>query len=150
MIAQLCEDDAVTVESFFAKVGDNLRAGKIRLVFVADTVPDHLRRIVEFLNEQMNPAEVLAVPMMPSPSGTRSSRSWINSPPRRSLRAPPDPENVRPQGPGIEGAAFLAAVAALTAATVAASGSNLCTARKASDFSDSLSWFRGLNTKYRI
>ena len=54
MIAQLCEDDAVTVESFFAKVGDNLRAGKIRMVFVADTVPDHLRRIVEFLNEQMN------------------------------------------------------------------------------------------------
>ncbi|MFI7453799.1 hypothetical protein ACIBQX_40355 [Nonomuraea sp. NPDC049714] len=61
MIAQLCEDDAVTVETFFAKVGDNLRAGKIRMVFVADAVPDHLRRIVEFLNEQMNPAEVLAV-----------------------------------------------------------------------------------------
>ena len=39
MIAQLCEDDAVTLESFFAKVGDNLRAGKIRMVFVADTVP---------------------------------------------------------------------------------------------------------------
>ncbi|MGP4102507.1 hypothetical protein [Nonomuraea sp. KM90] len=61
MVAQLCEDDTVTVESFFAKVGDNLRAGKIRLVFVADAIPDDLRRIVEFLNEQMNPAEVLAV-----------------------------------------------------------------------------------------
>ncbi|MEU7911650.1 sigma factor [Microbispora bryophytorum] len=41
-------------ETFFAKVGDNLRAGKIRMVFVADAIPDDLRRIVEFLNEQMN------------------------------------------------------------------------------------------------
>ncbi|MGV9387160.1 hypothetical protein ACWDRB_66085 [Nonomuraea sp. NPDC003707] len=61
MVVQLCGDDTVTVEAFFAKVGDNLRAGKIRMVFVADAVPDDLRRIVEFLNEQMNPAEVLAV-----------------------------------------------------------------------------------------
>lgn len=31
------------------------------MVFVADAVPDELMRIVEFLNEQMNPAEVFAV-----------------------------------------------------------------------------------------
>ncbi len=31
------------------------------MIFVADVIPSELRRIVEFLNEQMNPAEVLAV-----------------------------------------------------------------------------------------
>lgn len=42
-------------------VETNLRAGKIRLVFAADQIPPELRRVVEFLNEQMNPAEVIAV-----------------------------------------------------------------------------------------
>lgn len=40
---------------------ENLRAGRVRLVFVADLIPDELRRIVEFLNTQMTPAEVFAV-----------------------------------------------------------------------------------------
>lgn len=31
------------------------------MVFVADTIPTELRRIVEFLNEQIDPAEILAV-----------------------------------------------------------------------------------------
>ena len=39
----------------------NLQAGKVRLIFVADEILPELRRIVEFLNRQMNPAEVLAV-----------------------------------------------------------------------------------------
>jgi len=30
----------------------NLRAGVLRLVFVADHIPDTLRRIIEFLNQQ--------------------------------------------------------------------------------------------------
>lgn len=48
-------------EEFWQRVKTNLQAGKIRLVFVADIIPSGLRRIVEFLNEQMDPAEVLAV-----------------------------------------------------------------------------------------
>ena len=39
----------------------NLQAGKIRLVFVADIISPELRRIVEFLNKQMSPAEVIAL-----------------------------------------------------------------------------------------
>jgi hypothetical protein len=39
----------------------NLRSGRIRMVFVADHVPKELVRIVEFMNEQMRPAEVLAI-----------------------------------------------------------------------------------------
>ena len=48
-------------EDFWAGVGANLQAGRIRLLFVADRIPPELRRVVEFLNRQMQPAEVLAV-----------------------------------------------------------------------------------------
>jgi hypothetical protein len=50
-----------SVEEFWQRVKTNLQAGRIRMVFVADMIPAELRRIVEFLNSQMDPAEVLAV-----------------------------------------------------------------------------------------
>ena len=49
------------VEGFWGRVQANLRAGRIRMLFVADRIPPELRRIVEFLNGQMQPAEVLAI-----------------------------------------------------------------------------------------
>lgn len=48
-------------DSFWQQVKTNLQAGRVRMVFVADMIPSELRRIVEFLNGQMDPAEVLAV-----------------------------------------------------------------------------------------
>lgn len=48
-------------EKFWQKVKTNLQANKIRLVFVADNIPAELRRVVEFLNEQIDPVEVLAL-----------------------------------------------------------------------------------------
>ena len=48
-------------EEFWEKVATNLKAGKVRLVFLADAIPPELRRLVEFLGEQMTPAEVFAV-----------------------------------------------------------------------------------------
>ena len=48
-------------ENFWVTVKTNLQAGRIRMLFVADEIPEELRRVVEFLNEQMDPAEVLAV-----------------------------------------------------------------------------------------
>lgn len=45
---------------YWEQVGVNLKAGRIRLVFVADSIPPELRRVVEFLNEQMT-AEVIAI-----------------------------------------------------------------------------------------
>ncbi|MGB3509826.1 MAG: hypothetical protein WBA93_11395 [Microcoleaceae cyanobacterium] len=48
-------------EKFWQKVKTNLQAGKVRLVFVADDIPAELRRVVEFLNGQMDPVEVLAL-----------------------------------------------------------------------------------------
>ncbi len=48
-------------ESFWEQVKTNLAAGKLRLIFVADEFPRETVRMVEFLNGQMSPAEVLAV-----------------------------------------------------------------------------------------
>jgi len=50
-----------SVEEFWQRVKTNLQAKRIRLLFVADIIPLELRRIVEFLNEQMDPVEVLAI-----------------------------------------------------------------------------------------
>jgi len=61
-IAELLGQEGDTdVDAFWGRVKDNLRAGKLRMVFMADEIPDELQRIVEFLNRQMDPAEVLAV-----------------------------------------------------------------------------------------
>ncbi len=49
------------LDRFWEQVSTNLAAGRLRLVFVADVIPSELRAIVEFLNEQMSPADVLAV-----------------------------------------------------------------------------------------
>jgi hypothetical protein len=48
-------------EAFWQSVKTNLQAGRIRMLFVADRIPPELRRVVEFLNRQMDPAEVLAL-----------------------------------------------------------------------------------------
>lgn len=60
-VAELRGSALGTVEAFFDEVETNLRAGRIRLVFVADKIPDELRTIVEFLNEQMSQTEVFAI-----------------------------------------------------------------------------------------
>ena len=54
-------DSDVEPEDFWQKANVNLQAGRVRLLFIADVIPTKLQRIVEFLNEQMDPAEVLAV-----------------------------------------------------------------------------------------
>ena len=60
-LSELLEDTEGGLEEFWQKVKTNLQAGKVRLIFVSDEIPTELRRIVEFLNQQMDPAEVLAV-----------------------------------------------------------------------------------------
>jgi hypothetical protein len=53
--------EAGSVESFWMTVKTNLKAGRVKMLFVADEIPNELKRIIEFLNEQMDPAEVLGV-----------------------------------------------------------------------------------------
>jgi hypothetical protein len=48
-------------DAFWERIKTNLAAGRLRLVFVADEIPSELRRIVEFLNEQMATTQVLAI-----------------------------------------------------------------------------------------
>jgi hypothetical protein len=54
-------DDQYGYEDFWESVETNLRAGHIRMVFVADEISREVKRIVEFLNEQLSVAEVFAV-----------------------------------------------------------------------------------------
>ena len=60
VLTQFLDDEGDTDE-FWQRVKTNLQAGRVRLVFVADQIPSELRRIIEFLNEQMDPAEVLGL-----------------------------------------------------------------------------------------
>ena len=54
-------DPNALVDAFWDRLATNLAAKRIRLLFVADRIPDELARVVEFLNEQMPGIEVLAV-----------------------------------------------------------------------------------------
>jgi len=54
-------DPESSVEDYWHRVEDRLEAGRIRLIFVADAIPPALRRIVEFLSNQMERCEVFAL-----------------------------------------------------------------------------------------
>jgi hypothetical protein len=59
-VSEILGDD-VDSENLWADVESNLRAGRLRIIFVADEIPRELQSIVEFLNAQMHSTEVLAV-----------------------------------------------------------------------------------------
>jgi hypothetical protein len=59
----LHEDLGIDMEPahFWQHVRVNMSVGRLRLIFAADAIPPDLRRIVEFMNEQMSPTEVVAL-----------------------------------------------------------------------------------------
>ena len=62
IIELLGEEKAdIDIEQYWKQVEANLRNHRVRLVFVADSTPKELRRLIEFLNEEMTHVEVLAV-----------------------------------------------------------------------------------------
>lgn len=63
--------------SFWNGVDANIEAGRFRLVFVADKIPNSLARIVEFLNEQMRLTEVLAVEVQQFVDESGNHRSFV-------------------------------------------------------------------------
>lgn len=73
VLAELLEDDDEAINDFWDRIEANLRSGKVRLLFVADDIPSELKRIVEFLNEQMSTAEVLAVEVTPYTNGDKAA-----------------------------------------------------------------------------
>ena len=60
-LTDLLREEEPDPDEFWQRVETNLRAARLRLLFVADGIPDELTRVVEFLNEQMPGIEVLAV-----------------------------------------------------------------------------------------
>jgi hypothetical protein len=62
VVRLLGEDEGEAgIEEYWEQVEANLRGRRVRLVFVADSTPKELRRLVEFMNEEMANVEVLAV-----------------------------------------------------------------------------------------
>ena len=62
VLAELLQsEEEPDADAFWQQVETNLRSARLRLLFVADGIPDELTRVVEFLNEQMPRIEVLAV-----------------------------------------------------------------------------------------
>ena len=57
----LQSDGEPDADDFWQNVVTNLSARRLRLLFIADDIPDPLERVVEFLNAQMPNIEVLAV-----------------------------------------------------------------------------------------
>jgi hypothetical protein len=68
-IAALLVHDEPDVDAFWRGVQANLTSGRIRMIFVADHISPELERIVEFLNEQMNPATIAALELRPFANG---------------------------------------------------------------------------------
>lgn len=61
LVRALLDDEEISPDEFWQRTDTNLKAGRVRLAFVADEIPPELRRVIEFLNEQMSPAEVLGI-----------------------------------------------------------------------------------------
>ena len=62
VLAELLQvDEEPDADTFWEKVATNLTARRLRLLFIADEIPDPLEQVVKFLNEQMPGIEVLAV-----------------------------------------------------------------------------------------
>jgi hypothetical protein len=74
------------VEEYWRRVETNLRAGHLRLVFVADRLPAELVRIIEYLNEQMHETEVLGVELRQYRGGG-DQRAFVPSVVGRTSRA---------------------------------------------------------------
>lgn len=62
--------DEPDVEGFWQDVATNLAARRLRLLFVADEIPDPLAQVITFLNAQMPGIEVLAVEVKRFHGGT--------------------------------------------------------------------------------
>ena len=61
VLAELLQEDEPDDEGFWDRVATNLAGKRLRLLFIADGIPDRLARVVAFLNGQMPRIEVLAV-----------------------------------------------------------------------------------------
>ncbi|BEP13520.1 hypothetical protein acdb102_18310 [Acidothermaceae bacterium B102] len=60
-VASFLAEEGLDEDEFWRKVEANLKAGAIRMIFVADSIPKELEAIIEYLNKELKTAEVLGV-----------------------------------------------------------------------------------------
>ena len=77
IVRLLGDEKVIDVEEYWESVETNLRNRRVRLVFVADSTPAELRRLVEFLNEEMVNVEVLAVEVKQFQGAGRNSQKAL-------------------------------------------------------------------------
>ena len=98
--------DENEVTEFWHKVATNLAAKRMRLLFVADKLPDELKRVVEFLNETtMEGIDVLAVELkqfMNGPTQTLVSQVMGQRAKPHSRRGNRKPLEGTPYGDGLK------------------------------------------------
>ncbi len=61
VVAAIQGPGGVSTVDYFARVEENLRSGRVRMIFVLEESSYELRSVVEFLNRQMEDSEVLLV-----------------------------------------------------------------------------------------
>ncbi|MFT4227490.1 hypothetical protein [Micropruina sp.] len=54
-------DTNLDLDDFLARVGDNLQQGRLRLILATDVVPDEMRRLVSFLDDQLDRTRLYAL-----------------------------------------------------------------------------------------
>lgn len=88
---------AMSADEYWAAVGENLARGRIRGFIVADEIPEELRRIVEYLNDQLGDSRFLAleVPQFKAPDGVTTLVPQIVA---GSLEPPIKQASSRPSG----------------------------------------------------
>jgi len=94
---ELFEADTNATEVLWRNVERNLQAGAIRMVFVADRLPHELRRIIEFLNQYMNPMEIVGVQISrmrdgAKPGGAEVLVTSVIGKTERGGKVPPPPK----------------------------------------------------------
>ena len=60
-VSEFLNTDESDEEEFWDKVYNNLKAEKIRLLVIADEIPNRLQNILEFINRNMESVEILSV-----------------------------------------------------------------------------------------
>lgn len=87
----------MSADEYWAGVGENLARGRIRGFVVADEIPEELRRIIEYLNEQLGESRFLAleVPQFKAGNGVTTLVPQIVA---GSLEPPVKPAGPRPGG----------------------------------------------------
>jgi len=53
--------EGMEYEEYWETVKTNLQAGKVRMIIASDGIPSNMKRIIEFLNSQMDTAELIGV-----------------------------------------------------------------------------------------